>query len=521
MYGLTRKIPANRYYALVVAVLVLVAVLYLGRLGLDRNLGFPLDDGWIHQTYARNLVRYRQFAYIPGRPSAGSTAPLWTILVAPAYLLGVDPLAWSYISGLLLFFLLGLGVFRLGVCLFPDRPGWAALASLAVLLDWHLAWAAFSGMETVLFACGVVWLLERYMTWEISQNEERQGERQLLHTPFVLGILSGALVLVRPEGLLPVALLAIAGILVRRRRLLRRSLSIAMDGAAGMALSLIPYVVFNLLIGGSFFPNTFRAKQAEYAVLLQLPLWVRCWHVLKPTLVGAQVVLLPGVACALFCLLRPCQALPVNPRLTRYTRLVPFLWWMLTWLVYAIRLPVNYQHGRYLMPILPILTLYGVIGTLAWLRPRSPRLLIRVVSRAVPWIVLLLLAGFLLLGARAFAHDVGVINGEMVTVAHWLNANTSPDAVVAAHDIGAIGYHTRRPLLDLAGLVTPEIVPFIRDESRLLEFMLERQANYLVTFPSWYPEMVADERLKLEYQTGCARTREQGGENMAVYKLLP
>ncbi|NTV00188.1 MAG: PEGA domain-containing protein [Methanoregulaceae archaeon] len=34
--------------------------------------GFPLDDAWIHQTYARNLVKIGQWAFIPGIPSAGS-----------------------------------------------------------------------------------------------------------------------------------------------------------------------------------------------------------------------------------------------------------------------------------------------------------------------------------------------------------------------------------------------------------------------------------------------------------------
>jgi len=38
--------------------------------------GFPLDDAWIHQTYARNLVEFGQWAFIPGKLSAGSTAPV-------------------------------------------------------------------------------------------------------------------------------------------------------------------------------------------------------------------------------------------------------------------------------------------------------------------------------------------------------------------------------------------------------------------------------------------------------------
>ena len=43
--------------------------------------GFPLDDSWIHLHFARNLAEGAGFAYNPGRPVAGSTAPLWTLLL--------------------------------------------------------------------------------------------------------------------------------------------------------------------------------------------------------------------------------------------------------------------------------------------------------------------------------------------------------------------------------------------------------------------------------------------------------
>jgi len=160
-------------------------------------------------------------------------------------------------------------------------------------------------------------------------------------------------------------------------------------------------------------------------------------------------------------------------------------------------------------------------GTARWLRPRSPRPVVRLFSKAAPLAIGGLFIAFLVLGGQAYADDVCMINGEMVDVAHWLNAHTSPDALIAAHDIGAIGYFARRPLLDLAGLVTPEVIPFIRDQARLLEFIIEQDADYLVTFPSWYPEMVVDERLKLEYRTSCPVTRKKGGDNMAVYRIRP
>ena len=130
-----------------------------------------------------------------------------------------------------------------------------------------------------------------------------------------------------------------------------------------------------------------------------------------------------------------------------------------------------------------------------------------------------LFLAFWLLGARAYAIDVAVLEEEMVAVARWLDANTPPDAVIAVHDIGAVGYYTDRRLLDLAGLISPEVIPFIRDEAQLYAHIRKQGASYLVTFPSWYPEMTAQPGVELVYLTGSPWAMLAGGDNMAVYRL--
>src|SRR5439155_461282 len=54
--------------------------------------GFPLDDSWIHLHFARNLAAGAGFAYNPGIPVAGSTAPLWTVLLGVGALVASRPL---------------------------------------------------------------------------------------------------------------------------------------------------------------------------------------------------------------------------------------------------------------------------------------------------------------------------------------------------------------------------------------------------------------------------------------------
>jgi hypothetical protein len=469
------------------------------------TLGFPLDDAWIHQTYARNLARYGQFAYFPGQPSAGSTSPLWSLLLGGGYLLGVDFRLWAYALGWLALALTGWMVYRLERRLFPDVRWAAPTAGIFCVLEWHTVWAASSGMETALFIFLAMALLERAS----SLLEGAETWRGWLSA----GVLGGLLTLTRPEGLVLLGLVGLAAVVLGSggsawALQVRRGAFIA----CGAALLVGPYVAWHLSLTGLPFPNTFYAKQQEYlAVIAAISFPVRWARVALPPLVGAQLLLLPGASLAVYRFVRG----------RRWAALLPGLWGVVFLTLYAWRLPVTYQHGRYLMPVIPVLLLYGVGGTLKY-AAASSGFLTRVLGRTVVVATLSLLVAFVGIGARAYADDVGFIEGEMVQIASWLRDNTPPDALIAVHDIGAVGYFANRPLLDLAGLVTPEVIPFISDEERLLAFMQRRGASYVVFFPDWsaaYRRMSQDSRLQPVYSTGYSWTQEQGRENMNVYAL--
>ncbi len=480
---------------------MLIGALYVGGAARCGELGLPLDDGWIHQTYARNLAYSGRLTFDAQRVSTGSTAPLWTAMLAIGYILRVVPLLWTYALGAAGWLLVALVGAALSERLFPRQRSLGTWVMFACLIEWHLAWAAFSGMETILFIFLALLLIERYAA------DTR---------PFWLGLIGGLLFLTRPEGIVLVGLVGMTFLLEKCRPFRITSLvSAAADLGAGLGALLIPYLVFNMVVSGHPFPNTFYAKQAEYRELLALPLWTRLWIVIRRPLIGAQVLLIPGfVSTAVALVLRREWATSPGRPLLPW---LPLVWWASYFAIYALRMPVDYQYGRYLMPTIPVMLIYGLAGTTHWLRPRSRQIMRRVLSRAVPLTLTCLGVGFLIIGGQAYADDVCVINCEMVATGRWLNDNTPPDALIAAHDIGAIGYFAHRPLLDLAGLITPQVVPFIRDQDRLLDFVIAQGADYLVTFPSWYPQMVSDERLIPIYNTDCELTRRRGGDNMVIY----
>ncbi len=123
--------------------------------------------------------------------------------------------------------------------------------------------------------------------------------------------------------------------------------------------------------------------------------------------------------------------------------------------------------------------------------------------------------GFVVLGARSYGEDVGFIESEMVVTAKWVAVNIPPQAVVAAHDIGALGYFDDHRLIDLAGLVSPEVIPFIRDEAKLAAFLDRRHANYLIAFPAFYPTLTGESQPI--FTSAGPFAPEIGEKNMSVY----
>jgi hypothetical protein len=484
--------------------------------------GFPLDDAWIHQTYARNLAYSGQLAFVPGVTSAGSTSPLWSFLLSIGYLTSIPFRLWTYSLGIILLGLTGWTTTRLARQLFPKNQQIGLWVGLFCVSEWHLVWTAVSGMETILFIWLSVLLVERYVTFV-----SRETKSQKFNHFFSLGLLGGLLTLTRPEG---VGLVGLIGCDLAFRSWRQTPIKTLFFRwlwiAAGAALLLIPYILFFLWLTGQPLPNTFYAKQAEYAIILEsFPLWWRLFGNFGPPIesvqgvfrvifIGPQMLLLPGLAFA--------AGLTIKEYRTELALI--WLWWIGFLLLYAIMLPVTYQHGRYQIPAIPWIILLGVWGTarLLGLKTRDSRssLVWRVVSRALVISLVVLVIAFLVLGAQAYGRDVRFIETEMVATAKWLNENTEPDVLIAAHDIGAIGYFTQRPLIDLAGLISPEIVPIIRDEAALFDFVVARQADYLVSFPSWYPNLTQNSALVLGYSTGAPWAPRAGGDNMAVYRII-
>lgn len=490
-----------------VAIAVAIALLMLWYLALSRRaagrLGFPLDDSWIHVRFAQNLAAGRGFSFNPGEPTGTTTGVLWTLLLAAGYRLSHHRLFTPIAINWALCLLLCAAVYALTLEM-VHRPwvGLAAAATAAVTVP--LPWWALSGMEPPLY--GALALLGIVLHLCLRRVH---GVRSLL--PTAAFALAG---LARPECFLlfPLALLdrlAAAGLADRSAGWARRW---AVDAAIQIpvfAAIAAPVFIYNVRVTGYPLPTSFYSKlqwmsvsgaaatqrtSALLYVLAAAPA-KELWDVLK-VWTANNALLLPGFAAGLLWLVREAVA----SRGRRGSLLIPAVLVVqpAVWALVAGYRPPGFQSQRYLANLNPLYLVLGVVGGW-WVTERLAVLRRPAVRGALAAAVLVLSLLRQPAGALTYATNVKNITEMQVATAQWLRDHTAPGSLLAVNDVGAIGVISDRRVLDLQGLVTPEILSRRDLEHRMagtapeavFEFIAERQPDYLVIFPNWYPELDA------------------------------
>jgi hypothetical protein len=246
----------------------------------------------------------------------------------------------------------------------------------------------------------------------------------------------------------------------------------------GWVFPMLLFFIFTFRLGGHFMPNTFYVKSAEYAPLTSASLILRLLQPWLPLLAGPLAVLIFFIPSALTSAVRN----------RKWIGCLPFLWALGHLAAYAVQLPATYQHGRYFIPILPVLIGYGVRGYFVLKRNWENRLATRVVSRALWASALLSAVLFIWIGAMQFVRDVRIIDTETVEVSVWIREHTPTDTVVAAHDIGALGFFGQRRIIDLGGVTDLQALDLLSGSVSLREYLRLRNADLLMTMPDFFPD---------------------------------
>ena len=434
---------------------------------------FPMDDTYIHFVYARNLAEHGKLMFnFPDEKGVGTSSPLWVLLLAGGYAVGVPLHLVAKAMGIGALIIVGAALYLL------LRPLWGVAAALggalAAVLSGPMLWFSLSGMETTLFLALALLALLAY----------RAG--RWLWT----GLLLGLLTLARPEGLALALAIALAEI-ARQKRIPRPLVW------AGILCALVaaPWFLYLYLRTGHFLPTSGLSKHVTTTMGVQL--------------VASQ-----------------------NPVLGTLARLTP-LTYMGLWAVYLVefvlggmtlpppRLPIGVAVGNphYTLSLWAVVGLVGMVGPLLWAARRAwnvrrwPRHLQDPARR--PWVPFLLWVVLhnlcymaflpvpgtasrygavnhialwlgLVAGLRAFAHRprlqrvwlAGLIlllvadgiywnsvydanlehmQNVRIAAARFVRDHIPQQELCAAFDIGAVRFYGERPIIDLYGLVDPEV----------------------------------------------------------------
>jgi hypothetical protein len=487
----------------------------IGRL--RGGLGFPLDDSWIHLQFARNLASGLGLSFNPGELVTGSTAPLWTALLALLLPLPGNVVVWTKLLGVVLY-LAGIdATWRLAREL-DLPPGLAATAAGLTLATSWLVWSALSGMEIPLFVLLSLWGM-------ILHLRERADPAR---PPLSLAVLAVA-VLARPEGLLLMVLAVLDRLLAfepgpEGPRWRRPSLKILLAGAALAFCALAGPFLFYAWAGGSVLPTTYAAKGGgEVRSLLPNYRYLA-------NIVGLFFRPQPWAT-----LLAAAGAVSLAGRLgtPRDKGLLPALWLFGMPLAYSLLTPgptrMLGNFGRYYFPLFPVLVILGVLGLEPAVRnlgqrlPRAPRIAAAVLGLAVLFAPTL---AVLVQGETFYAQNVANVEESDVAIARWLGQNVPPDAVLAVNDIGAIKFFLPNPIVDLASIATPEIGREVQQAvsagiprgEAMLAAVAKRQPDYIVIFPSWFPGLAADPRFRAVYTLPIEGNITMGGNEIVVYE---
>ena len=466
--------------------------------------GFPLDDSWIHLQFARNLAEGQGFAYNPGVPVSGSTAPLWTLLLGALFrLVGSEPLL-AKVAGTAAALAAAWLAARLTLEWTADRSA-AAVAGLLTALAGPVLWGALSGMEVTLAAALVTGGLLAHVT----------GRDLAAATLLALAVLA------RPESVLVFALVWAAGSWSPRR---------AAIFALALAVIVGPWAAFNLATVGSLLPATAAAKiegglvgvLSGHRESLASTFGTRPWRYL------VEWVTWLGTVNALFPLVIP-PGLWLLWRRGGRRLLLPGTALIFHPLAMALLAPYrgpDFQEGRYSIHLLPLAAAVATLplaALTAWGAGSSaPRATARQLPRLLAaGLVVAALAG-LWPAATRYGWAVQNIEAMQGHLGRWVAANTPPDARLAVNDVGAIGYLSRREVVDVMGLVTPAILPYRRDgEAGVLRYLERACPDYLIVFPRWFPRLTAMvERFTPIYRVVLAHNTTAGAEEMVVYETI-
>lgn len=471
------------------------------------TFGAPLDDVWIHFRFAENFAHGYLYQYNPGEPTPGTTSPLWVIILSIPFLFSqnfIVPYA-LFISSV--FFLLALmQLYKL--CLKLGFEGiYSLFITLITMFAGRLLWSSLSGMEITLFVLLSILIVSNHIK-EISTGK----------VLVINGLLLGLAANTRPETYLFAGLYYLTTIYLLRKNL-KINLTKLFLSLLVFAVLVLPYPVFSFIHTGGFLPNTY---EGQVGTVKYLPNFTYITESAKIFIKDNFIVfILWGISAGYFILSVFKKKIENNFMLIN-------LWIFLLPLVSAFIASNWRHHGRYLIPLIPFINIIAIYILRKLHRYYEEKGYRRYTVFRKGTIAVILIASINsgVMFAGVLGWNVENINNQQGKIADWLNENLPGEKAFGMNDIGIITFKTKKYVVDMAGLVTPEVFKFQKmsyeeGTKELFRYLKSKGVNYIIIYPDWFWYIMSHysgvftqvHSRKLQKNTIC------GGIEMFVYKI--
>ncbi len=465
-------------YAAIAVISFLLAFIYVfSANGTNGLLGFPLDDPWIHLTFAKNLVDYGSFSYFRNEmATAGSTSPVYTLLLAAGFFITSNEMVLSYALGIAFLMLSGVFFYKLSSYEFAKENVYALLVTAVFVADKWMNFVSVSGMETTMFIFILIGSAYFY--------------RKKKAVPF--GIFLSLIMWTRPDGVAFIGALAVDALI--QHSLSKHDNSIKLFSKQDYikigiiaAVFLVLYFIMNLALSGSLLPNTYNAKLTYYAPEFRSRADFLKFEVWDYFTKGSYGLIMAGFFAGIYFTLADLFKKKYNGNLLYIVFIAAFVF------IYWYKLPYAHRFGRYMMPVIPFMIIVSSTGLRDFFKAFGGFLKNRNVAVFGTIFVLLVIIGYsfnnYLDNKNNYITECKYINDRQVEAAKWIAANTNENDIIATHDVGAIGFYSKRKIIDVAGLVTPELITKISDANyvnEMKQYMNKNGVTYLAFLREWY-----------------------------------
>ena len=470
-------------------VAVVISLEFLGVVLRHTSFGLPIEDAYIYLTYAKQFGRAEPFTYFSGGGySAGSTSPIWPMLLAPFWTLGARGEALVWVSFFLCSCLYALTAVLCGLTVRRICGTVAGLVAAGLALGIApFAFTALSGMEVALASALLVATIYELLSVDPSGPPTR-----------TLALTLACLSLSRPEATVIAACIIAVQVTLRLRQK-------AVRAAAWWALPMLPplvWLVANRALAGHWFPNTGVAKSHFYLPGFD---WTYWWdavaHQTKAMLRGlfwkTDSPLVWPKAIALLWLVGAARVLVWAFRSKRVLAgaLLVFAPLALIFAVIASSGAWTFHNYRYISAAFPLIMATAACGVAPPSLPERLRWS-RQIKRAwsVACVVLLLFfarAAYKPMRAdmELYAQNAVDLNRQVVTLGRYIRDHL-PTAYVMFHDAGAIAYYGDTPVYDMLGLVTNNQAHVANNgPGSRFEFLeslpVESRPTHFAYYPGW------------------------------------